>query len=229
MKADDYIARARASVRYSKKHPAAFVGELSIGHLLMIAEPLKIACMTRAFHAPRKTTAIVQAQKLLLRVWSDGMTDRYARGIKWGSLLTLVEPISSLGVDTAVELTREAVERTRSQVSVSSLVLTVTVARACVVGVRACGRFWWQAFRAGIPDGVVHCQESLADSELGALGLWICAELDPWYFPNLPYRAEELRRFVRRFGLKGVGIREGEVGDVLRVPQGETARFRRTR
>lgn len=217
MKTSDHIVRAREAVKTARDYPALFIGSLCNGHLVVILEPLRVSCMTPAFYAPKKAKVTVDGHKFWLRVWSDGLCDRYGRMVEWESEKSLWEAIGKLGKDTCEELSTTAYERVESQVSLSSLILSVIPARSAIVGLHARGRFWWQTFTAGIPDGDIQSSDLITVNGHSPLGLCIGADLDPEFFPNLPYRVDEVRMFLSCISGCPLEVVADRIGDMFEV------------
>lgn len=194
---NDYIRTQNMAIN-ARKYPAMFVGSAEEGHLWIIRQILYVVCLTPVFDVPIRIKLNVDNCKFCIQVWSCGLKGKYSDNINLKDHHDFINEIDKLSKSFDNELnTVETVHAAQGHyISLISLVAAIPLADLSIIGIHAFNSFWWQKFVHGIPESHIQTMKQPLIIDSKKIGLYIFNDLSRDVLYNLPYRIEEVRRYL---------------------------------
>lgn len=209
----DVLARAYQTRKHAHQYPAFHVGSQENGHLSVLVDPLKIACLTPVFHRPRKVRVVVHQCRSLIRVWSQGFQRTYAEKIDWTSFESLYDALGELGRLTSKELNVIDIHRiTKSHVSIGWIGNGIVFDKVATIGIQIPSGFYAQSYANGIPQQSIEVTPCLETPE-GLVGLWLAEHHSPDILYGLPYKLSEVHQALSDFSSFGLELSDDPIDD----------------
>ena len=195
---EDWHQEYRKEIEQAKAHPAMFIGWLETAHRNVISEALGLIRKAHAFRSPKSTTVHLSPTKYIVRSETGCLLPAIEELHSWGGKHLLTEGWHQVHVRLCDERVNRIFGGKRDFVgwkryfagatgpTLDRPIMPAILARRFAFAYKTASGFWGQTFEDGWPH-----DDPFLLQQPSAVGLLIMAELNPLWFPGLPYTPED--------------------------------------